>query len=465
MPYRSSDPSPGIFICYRTEDSSGHAGRLFDNLASRFGKDRIFMDFDKLEGGEDFETAIEQAVGSCEILLAIIGRHWLTVSEGASRKLENPKDFVRLEIVKALDRNIRVIPVLVQGAAMPKPEDLPDDLVKLTRRHALRLDDGKSWHDDVDELIRTIEKIFSERAETDRSKKIKLALVMVGAVVVFTVGFGLWKWSRSPEIKIDGPTPEPCIVTATGPTSVNGRAMRNILGMEFVLIPKGKFKMGSLEGELNSREEEYRQHDVNINYSFYMGKYEVNQAQWQTLMCKKPSQFKDCGDNCPVENVSWGDVQDFIKRLNNLGGEFTYRLPTEAEWEYACRAGTPPKDPGRDNRNSDDSDKRDAKAQAWFSQNSALTTHPVGQKQPNNWDLHDMRGNVWEWCEDLRHDNYEGAPRDGSAWLQGDPYRVLRGGSFDSAMSLTRPAQRLWESPEHRDKNKGFRLVAEQRTR
>jgi Flp pilus assembly protein TadD len=151
----------GIFVSYRRDDSSGHAGRLFDNLAKHFGEDQIFMDIDTIEPGEDFVTVIENAVGSCEILIVIIGRHWLSQPGESTRRLDNPNDFVRLEIATALDRNIRVIPVLVQRASMPKPEDLPDDLARLTRRNAIELSDVR-WQNDVERLIGVMERVLAK---------------------------------------------------------------------------------------------------------------------------------------------------------------------------------------------------------------------------------------------------------------------------------------------------------------
>ena len=136
----------GIFVSYRRDDASGHAGRLADRLVEHFGRNRIFMDIDTIEPGEDFVTVIENAVGSCDILIAIIGQKWLSGS--GSGQLDNPNNFVRLEIATALRRDIRVIPVLVQRASMPKTQDLPEDLVKLTRRNAVELSDLR-WQNDV----------------------------------------------------------------------------------------------------------------------------------------------------------------------------------------------------------------------------------------------------------------------------------------------------------------------------
>jgi TIR domain/Bacterial SH3 domain len=172
MPQSSSKQFSGIFISYRREDSSGHAGRLFDKLVDHFGKNRIFMDIDTIEPGEDFVTVIQNAVGSCQILIAIIGRHWLSSTDGSFRRLDSQNDFVRLEIVAALNRDIRVIPVLVQGAAMPKAEDLPDDLSKLSRRNGFDLSDLR-WQRDVNELINALEKILVQLEASARVAEAK----------------------------------------------------------------------------------------------------------------------------------------------------------------------------------------------------------------------------------------------------------------------------------------------------
>jgi len=167
MPPSSTQQFSGIFISYRRDDSSGHAGRLHDRLVEHFGRDRIFMDIDTIEPGEDFVTVIENAVGSCEILIAVIGQSWLSAS--GTGRLDNPNNFVRLEIATALRRNVRVIPVLVQRATMPKPQDLPEDLTKLTRRNAIELSDLR-WQSDVDELIEVMEKVLGKQPEAERPK-------------------------------------------------------------------------------------------------------------------------------------------------------------------------------------------------------------------------------------------------------------------------------------------------------
>jgi formylglycine-generating enzyme required for sulfatase activity len=153
---------PGIFICYRRDDSAGHAGRLYDRLSAHFGDEQIFMDLDRIEAGEDFALLIEEAVGSCEILLALVGRDWLASRDETGRRLDNPNDFVRLEITAALARDVSVIPVLLEGARVPRPQDLPEDLRPLTRRQAFELSDRR-WRHDVGQLIDRLERVLARR--------------------------------------------------------------------------------------------------------------------------------------------------------------------------------------------------------------------------------------------------------------------------------------------------------------
>src|SRR6266545_1762647 len=162
-PERTPKRSANIFINYRREDSAGHAGRLFDRLSSHF-PGRVFMDIDTIEPGVDFVEVIENAVGSCEVLIVVIGREWLRLKDAAGRRrLDDPQDFVRLEVAMALERDIRVVPVLVEDAPMPRTEDLPPDLAKLARRNAIELSDAR-WTFDADRLIQTIESVLRDKA-------------------------------------------------------------------------------------------------------------------------------------------------------------------------------------------------------------------------------------------------------------------------------------------------------------
>jgi hypothetical protein len=160
-----------IFVCYRREDSAGHAGRLYDRLSKRFGGDRVFMDVSTVEPGEDFVDAIQRTVSACDVQVVLIGKRWLKVTDVHGRpRLENPQDFVRLEIATALERQIRVIPVLVGGAAMPHSSELPDSLASLTRRSAFELSD-MAFHEAVDRLIAAVDKVLNSTAEASRQNE------------------------------------------------------------------------------------------------------------------------------------------------------------------------------------------------------------------------------------------------------------------------------------------------------
>lgn len=157
-----------IFISYRRQDSAGYAGRLFDRLSNRFGQSNIFMDIDAIELGVDFVQRIQEAVGSCDVLLAVIGPTWLTVTGANGRpRLYDPNDFVRVEVLTALQRNIRVVPLLVQGAQMPNESELPAELAPLSRRNGMGIEHA-SFDSDVNLLITKLEKILGITAKSDK---------------------------------------------------------------------------------------------------------------------------------------------------------------------------------------------------------------------------------------------------------------------------------------------------------
>ena len=225
--------------------------------------------------------------------------------------------------------------------------------------------------------------------------------------------------------------------------------------MEMVLIQPDTFIMGSLESEIGHLPNESPQHQVTITKPFYMGKYEVTQAQWIAVMgsSNNLSYFK--GDNLPVEKVSWDDCQTFIQKLNALG-QGTFRLPTEAEWEYACRAGTQTRFYW-----GDDSDYSNVRDYAWYFNNSSTTTHDVGMKRPNAWGLYDMSGNVWEWCQDWS-DSYSNVSQKDPAGANNGDGKVIRGGSWIDSTNNCRSAVRYNNYPGSRYNCIGFRVVRTQ---
>ena len=228
-----------------------------------------------------------------------------------------------------------------------------------------------------------------------------------------------------------------------------GDSWTNSLGMEFAWIPAGRFFMGSPKGEKNRFRDE-RQHVVRISEGFWMSKFEVTQGDWEALMFEKnPSKFKKCGSRCPVENVSWDDVQKYIRRLNGRepGKGYLYRLPTEAQWEYAARAGTTEPRYG------------ELKQVAWhFTWRSRDRPHPVALKRANRWGLHDMLGNVWEWTADWYGQYPTGPVTDPTGPIAGSD-RVRRGGSWNALGGRVRSAFRGHYAPNGRTGDIGFRLV------
>ena len=222
------------------------------------------------------------------------------------------------------------------------------------------------------------------------------------------------------------------------------KTFTNSIGMEFVLIPPGTFKMGSDRGDPDERPV----HDVTISKQFYMGKYEVTQGQWQAVMGTNPSLFP--GDKRPVDQVSWDDAQAFIRKLNAMEGVPLYRLPTEAEWEYAARAGSP-------TIYSFGNDPKQLGEYAWYRSNSEHRTHSVGQKKSNAWGLHDMLGNVWEWVQDWEGKYPSGPVTDPKGPASGT-YRMRRGCGWNNEANVCRVANR-YSVVGYRDDFLGFRVV------
>ena len=212
-------------------------------------------------------------------------------------------------------------------------------------------------------------------------------------------------------------------------------------GMEFIAVPGGCFEV---------TDEEKSAHIVCVD-DFYMGKYEVTQAQWSGLMGNNPSAFKNCGNKCPVEQLSWNDTQEFIAKMNQQTGK-NYRLPTEAEWEYAARSG------GKGEKWAGTNNSVDLRRYAWYKANSGDRTHPVGEKEPNSLGIYDMTGNVWEWCQDWYGENVMNSTRVSSS----GQLRLLRGGSWkneDTLIQVTKRLKSLAEYTGYIDGAYGFRLV------
>lgn len=218
----------------------------------------------------------------------------------------------------------------------------------------------------------------------------------------------------------------------------------NGVSFQMVYVEGGTFWMGALPKDKEAYDIEKPRHQVSLS-SFSIGMYEVTQELWQAVMGSNPSHFK--GDlKCPVEQVSWYECQEFINKLNSQIGE-NFRLPTEAEWEYAARGG-------QKSRGYLYSGNNKINRVAWYDDNSNDTTHPVGQKHPNELGIYDMTGNVWEWCSDW-YDSYR------STYLLNPSYRVIRGGGFHSDARNSRASYRYGNTPQN--KNRKYREQPDQR--
>jgi len=234
--------------------------------------------------------------------------------------------------------------------------------------------------------------------------------------------------------------------TALLPASI----IEPVTGMEFVLVKGGCYQMGDTFGV--GQGDEKTVHKVCVD-DFYIGKYEVTQGQWKAIMGNNPSEFSACGDNCPVENISWIDARDFVRKLNKKGGD-KYRLPTEAEWEYAARSG------GKNEKWAGTNSEGELDQYAWYRDNSRQKTQLVGQKRPNGLGLYDMSGNVREWLNDYYGEHYyKKSPRNNPKGPASGRLRIMRGGTWNNPESSLIVSARSSQSPDHRFSSFGFRLA------
>ena len=296
-------------------------------------------------------------------------------------------------------------------------------------------------------------------------KILKIVVSLVTVTVILNIGFDLWfknkkQFPTSPPATINKPSAkEKATVSSHGEPKKDipkadtdlPKTFKNSIGMDFLLIPAGSFKMGSAPG--SGVNDEHPQHPVEITHPFYLQTTEVTQEQWKKVMGDNPSKYKKCGNDCPVETVSWNDAQKFIKKLNDMEGTDTYRLPTEAEWEYAARAGTT-------TEYSFGDDAGQLGRYGWYAKNSGRETHPAGGRKPNAWGLYDMHGNVWEWCQDWYGDDYyKKNPDKNPKGPQTGIQRVIRGGGWYYDAPFCRSATRAFLTPDFRYASFGFRLV------
>ncbi len=242
--------------------------------------------------------------------------------------------------------------------------------------------------------------------------------------------------------------------------SSRGKTISNSVGMHFVYIPPGSYLMGSPSDEAGRTIDE-EQHKVTLTHGYYVQTTEVTQKQWKAVMGSLPRHIRKCSEECPVERLSWEDAQTFIRKLNKLEGGNYYRLPTEAEWEYAARAGSITAFANGEITNAACGDTKMSDI-GWYCGNSkSYPHHPVAQKEPNSWGIYDMHGSVWEWCSDWYGPYPQGSVTDPSGPPEGIE-RVIRGGGLGDNARSCRSANRLSQASDMIIDNIGMRLVRSQ---
>ncbi len=447
-----------IFISYRRNDSKFATTTIYNELCEFFDRENVFMDVDAIRKGQDFRHEIQSAVQQCDILLAVLGDTWLTAKDSKGNGLENPEDFVRIELEAALERKIPLIPLLVDGAKMPETSQLPVSIQEFVFRNAAVVRSGRDFKSDIENLIHDIHQTLGRKMARDEHKVpttngspneqtqgkggINPAWIAFAAILVALIVLIWPPGEKTNGDKDEQPIDLPAIITSTAK------------GLELVKIRAGTFMMGSPNNEMDRSGLE-TQHRVELTEDYYLGITEVTQGQYQTVLGVNPSEFLNAGPLAPVDGVDWEDAMRFCRILTDLDRNakvlpkgWAYRLPTEAQWEYACRAGT--KGPAYLDRVS---------AIAWFSENSEGTTHPVRRKLANNWGIYDMLGNVMEWCLDW-HGSYPNEPAFDPQGPATGTSRVVRGCDWGSGAEQCRSAFRNGSSPGRRSSRIGFRVAA-----
>jgi len=460
---------------------------MYDRLVAEFGREHVFKDVDDIPLGVDFAEHLDKAVGQCQVVLVIIGKTWTTVvDEDGNRRLDNPDDFVRIEVESALTRGIPVIPVLLEGVRMPNRGQLPKSLHPLVRRNGTQVGYDPRFHTDMNRLIKGLQALMrvaesapgpeakpgakpeagsAQKQEADATtqpvaKAVKEALAEEVPVAPAKPSLPTFSFEV---VRVDARGNE------TQREQRSAEYRREDLGqrvtLDMVAIPGGSFQMGSAAGQ--GDDDERPQHKVTVK-PFLMGKYPVTQAQWKAVAAlpkversleAEPSEFN--GQNRPVEQVNWDAAVEFCQRLSRKTGR-DYRLPSEAEWEYACRAGT---DSAFYCGETLTADLAIYNASYTFGSGPKgkyrNETMEVGSFPANDFGLYDMHGNVGEWCQDHWHVNYKGVPTNGSAWLSDykNATRLLRGGSWNFPPNFCRSANRDWIARDRRLNNIGFRVV------
>jgi formylglycine-generating enzyme required for sulfatase activity len=436
-----------VFISYRRDDSRYQARMIHEAFCQVLPQEHVFMDTASIPPGANFRKILKDWVNECEVLLALIGPGWIDATDlkTSRRRLDNPNDFVRIEIGEALARDIPVVPVLIDGTPMPDIHLLPDDLKELVDRQA-EFVEYRTFDADVERLIKKL-RLTQQPTQS----------VPAHSVAPPRVASGEDRMRAEGRIKVDANfiygAPEGWFKPGAGKTEW---FKDHEHGPELVVVPAYKFSMGSTDYD-----REKPVHKVAIPNPFAVGRFSVTFSEWDACVADggcdgyRPDDQRWGRDRRPVIHVSWDDAKRYINWLNGKTGK-TYRLLSEAEREYVTRAGTTTPFWWGSSITT-----KQANYNGSIEWNGGGQTVPVDSFEANPWGLFNVHGNVFEWCEDVWHDNYDGAPTDGSAWLEGgdDHWRVVRGGSWYVIPRFLRSADRDRGSTDFRIDDFGFRLA------
>ncbi len=421
-----------VFISYRRAGNPKDALLIYRHLVDQLGAAAVFMDTKGIRPGDDFVEVLERQLKGCRVLLALIGPDWLQARDDhGRRRLEDEDDFVRVEIRTALQtEGLRVVPVLLDGVPMPRKHDLPDDLHRLTRRQGLPVNaaDPHAFDHAMERLVEVLrEALDAQLVPADK-----------------------------PPPVTDAPAPVPARAHKSRPAWIHEEGTDDIgRWLSFRVkdalqhlrwIEPGSFWMGSPEYEKERVDDEQR-HRVTLSQGFWMADTACTQALWQAVLGDNPSHFQGDPER-PVEQVSWHDIrQRFLPAVNRQLPGLDLRLPTEAEWEFACRgASQTPFSFGHqitpELANFDGNFPYAGGAKGLFREK----TLPVKALAANRWGLYQMHGNVWEWCYDGYGPYGPEDVRDPRG-IETAASRVLRGGSWCGSAGRLRAAYRYHYVP------------------
>lgn len=406
-----------VFISYRRNDSSAHALAIRDRLAGQLGPNSVFLDVERIEPGDDFVSQIGEHLEDCKVCLVIIGSNWNAGTASGGRLLDRPSDFVRMEVGAALAKpGVRVVPLLLDGMSMPTEAELPRELKRLTRLSAIELDFRRAFPAAAQDLIDRVSRWLAQPAPNESLRA-----------------------PGSPEGATVVPMPKWVEQAGSDPSGQWADIVVAGVRQRFRLVEPGQFFMGAGRREAGHRESEEPSHPVVLTDAFWLADTACTQALWHAVLKERPSRF-DASPEHPVESVSWNDiVERFLPALEAVLPKAKLGLPTEAEWEYSCRAGSQRAYTWGDVLSASDANFEPGRSEAVPI--GPGRTCPVKQYRANAFGLYQMHGNVWEWCDD--------APRDYESAMVTNPHgghdgllRAVRGGSWNNNAARARSASR-----------------------